>query len=95
MVWLPIKSHFQEKVINADYFTILLQKRILVDDAFTIALANKRQVKITSVSQTEKATSSWRDVVIFHSFVLCLFVLYRPLCFKTSYWTRTIHLQSI
>ena len=84
MTWLPIKSHFQEKVINADYFTILLQNRILVDDAFTIALANQRPVKIASVSQTEKATASWRDVVIFLSFVLCLFVLYRPLCFKTN-----------
>ena len=84
MAWLPIKSHFQEKVINADYFTILLQNRILVDDAFTIALTNQRPVKIASVSQTEKATASWRDVVIFHSFVLCLFVLYRPLCFKTN-----------
>ena len=49
-----MKSHFQEKVINADYFTILLQKRILIDDAFTIARANQRQVKIVSVSQTEK-----------------------------------------
>ena len=58
MAWLPIKSHFQEKVINADYFTILLQNRILVDDAFTIALANQRPVKIASVSQLEKATAS-------------------------------------
>ena len=51
-------SQFQEKVIYADYFTILLQKRILIDDAFTIARANQRQVKIASVSQTEKATAS-------------------------------------
>ena len=48
-----MKSHFQEKVINADYFTILLQKRILIGDAFTIARVNQRQVKIVSVSQTE------------------------------------------
>ena len=58
MAWLPIKSRFQEKVINADYFTIMLQNRILVDDAFTIALANQRPVKIASVSQLEKATAS-------------------------------------
>ena len=52
-MWFPMKSHFQEKVINADYFTILLQKRIPIGDAFTIARANQRQVKIVSVSQTE------------------------------------------
>ena len=50
LVWLPIKSHFQEKVINADYVTIWLQKRILIDDAFTIARANQRQVKILALA---------------------------------------------